>query len=91
MVQFIGALADEGLIDFDATSGARRWDMARINAKDYTDNVAELMIEKLARQPRRTQATLQHLACLGSCAAEATLLIVCDQALADTRAAVAQR
>src|SRR4249919_536510 len=54
-IQFIAELADEGLLSFDY--GERRWvwDLSRIRAKGFTDNVVELMVGKLNRFPAETQ------------------------------------
>ena len=50
------------------TRRAGRWDLDRIHAKGYTDNVVDLMVGKLTRLPVETQQALQHLACLGNVA-----------------------
>ncbi|MDC0742749.1 ATP-binding sensor histidine kinase [Polyangium mundeleinium] len=65
-IQFLTALHDERLIEFDERASAWRWDVAKIRAKGFTDNVVELMVGKLARLPARTQEALKQLACLGS-------------------------
>ena len=44
------------------------WDLNRIHAKGYTDNVVDLMVGKLDRLPVETQKALQQLACLGNSA-----------------------
>ncbi len=67
-IQFLTALADEGLLRFDDGEGRWSWDLNRINAKGYTDNVADLMVGKLNRLPVETQSALQQLACLGNSA-----------------------
>jgi predicted ATPase len=41
-IQFITALAEEGLLTFDYDAVAWSWDMRRIRAKGYTDNVVDL-------------------------------------------------
>src|SRR5437660_1724079 len=64
-IQFLTALADEGLLRFDDGEARWSWDLNRINAKGYTDNVADLMVGKLNRLPVETQSALQQLACLG--------------------------
>ena len=51
------------------------WDLDRIHAKGYTDNVVDLMVGKLTRLPVETQAALQQLACLGNIA-EITMLSI---------------
>ena len=77
--QFLTALAEEKLLQFDASHGAWRWDMPRIHAKGYTDNVVDLMVGKLARLPQESQDALAQFACLGNAADVATLSIVLEQ------------
>jgi predicted ATPase len=72
VIQFLTVLAEEGLIAFDAFAGWT-WDLGRIHATGYTDNVVDLMIAKLRRLPARTQDALAHLACLGNSASTARL------------------
>ncbi|WP_281316879.1 ATP-binding sensor histidine kinase [Polyangium sp. y55x31] len=75
-IQFLTALPEERLIDFDERATAWRWDVAKIRAKGFTDNVVDLMVGKLARLPVRTQEALKNLACLGSSAEVAVLATV---------------
>ena len=75
-IQFISALAEEGLLTFDHGEGRWSWDLNRIHAKGYTDNVVDLMVGKLNRLPVETQSSLQQLACLGNSAEFATLQMV---------------
>jgi PAS domain S-box-containing protein len=75
-VQFISALAEEALLHFDHGGGTWSWDLSRIQAKGYTDNVVDLMVGKLNRLPMETQKALQEFACLGNSAEIATLCIV---------------
>ena len=75
-IQFISALAEEGLLAFDHGGGRWSWDPNRIHAKGYTDNVVELMVGKLNRLPLQTQKALQEFACLGSSTEISTLSIV---------------
>jgi PAS domain S-box-containing protein len=72
-IQFISALAEEGLLRFDHDAARWRWELDRLHAKGYTDNVVDLMVGKLTRLPVETQAALQQLACLGN-VAEITML-----------------
>jgi PAS domain S-box-containing protein len=74
--QFISALAEEALLTFDHSHGRWSWDLNRIQAKGYTDNVVELMVGKLNRLPARTQKTLKEFACLGNIAQTTMLSIV---------------
>jgi PAS domain S-box-containing protein len=74
--QFIADLAEEGLLAFEPEAAAWRWDLARIRAKGYTDQVVELMVTKLSRLPEITQESLKQLACLGNSAGTATLSLI---------------
>ncbi len=75
-IQFFTALAEEGLLAFDPVTRAWQWNMERIRAKSYTDNVVELMAGKLKRFSAATQEALKQLACLGNVAEVATLALV---------------
>jgi predicted ATPase len=72
-IQFVSALAEEGLLTFDHGDARWSWDLNRIHAKGYTDNVVDLMVRKLNRLPVETQKALQQLACMGN-SAEFSLL-----------------
>ncbi|XYI02375.1 AAA family ATPase [Sorangium sp. So ce1128] len=74
-IQFLTALYEERLIEFDTRVGAFRWDMAKIRAKGFTDNVIDLMVDKLARLAAGTQEALKLLACLGNAAEVGVLTI----------------
>ena len=76
VIQFLHTLAEEGLLAFDHDAARWRWDLERIHAKSYTDNVVDLMVGKLTRLPTETQQALQQLACLGNVAAVTMLSIV---------------
>ncbi|MGC1298642.1 MAG: AAA family ATPase [Alloacidobacterium sp.] len=67
-IQFIASLAEEGLLAFDHGKGQWSWDLNRRNAKDYTDNVVDLLVGKFIRMPADTQSALKQLACLGNSA-----------------------
>jgi PAS domain S-box-containing protein len=75
-IQFVTALAQEGLLAFDSVALAWQWEIDHIRAKNYTDNVVDLMAGKLRRLSAPTQEALKQLACLGSFAEIATLTLV---------------
>jgi predicted ATPase/signal transduction histidine kinase/GAF domain-containing protein len=75
-IQFFRALAEEGLLVFNPDSAAWSWDLARIHAKGFTDEVGDLMVTKLSRLPAATQEALKELACLGNSATIRSLTIV---------------
>ena len=74
-IQFMSSLGEEGLLVFDHDAARWSWDVHRIHAKGYADNVVDLMVGKLARLPAQTQAAVQQLACVGN-AAETTMLSI---------------
>ena len=84
-IQFISALAEEGLLRFDHDAARWRWELDRLHAKGYTDNVVDLMVEKLTRLPVKTQAALQQLACLGNIADITMLSIVLGKSNEEVR------
>jgi PAS domain S-box-containing protein len=78
IIQFLHALADEALLIFDHREARWVWDLDRIHAKGYTENVVDLMVIKLNRLPAETQTVLRQLACLGPSADLALLATVCQ-------------
>ncbi|HEY9663241.1 MAG TPA: serine/threonine-protein kinase PknK, partial [Allocoleopsis sp.] len=68
--QFLKTLYQENLLTFQPPSNAEKpcwqWDIAQIEALDITDNVVELMIQKLQKLPESTQQVLQLAACVGN-------------------------
>ena len=54
------------MIAFDRDARRWRWDLARIRAQGYTDNVVDLMVGKLHDLPAETQEALKLAACLGA-------------------------
>ncbi|MGF6724559.1 putative ATPase/signal transduction histidine kinase/GAF domain-containing protein [Paraburkholderia sp. GAS41] len=75
-IQFLMALADEALLAFDHRTLMWNWDLQRIRAKGFTENVADLMAAKLGRLPDTTRIALGQLACLGNIAEIATVTLV---------------
>src|SRR5713101_691842 len=76
VIQFIYALAEEALLIFDHSDARWSWDLNRIHAKGYSDNVVDLMVGKLNCLPVETQKALQQLACMGNSAEFALLAMV---------------
>ena len=74
-IQFLIALADDGLLSFDSVAAVWSWDIDRIYARNYSDNVADFMVRKLKRLSNTTQKGLRHLACLGNMAKLGTLAL----------------
>jgi len=82
-IQFISTLADEGLLNFHYGEGRWTWDLIRIHAKGYTDNVVELMVGKLTRLPIVTQEALKQFACMGNSTYFEMLAMAYEKSTAD--------
>jgi len=82
-IQFLSSLDEEGLLSFDHANERWSWDLNRIHAKGYTDNVVDLMVAKLNRLPIGTQRALQQLACIGNSAQVDLLATVYQDAQQD--------
>jgi PAS domain S-box-containing protein len=87
-IQFFITLADEGLLAFDPVASAWQWNIDRIRAKSYADNVVDLMAGKLRRLSATTQEALKQFACLGNVAEIATLTLVLGATEEATHAAL---
>jgi PAS domain S-box-containing protein len=85
-VQFLTALVDEKLLEFDQAEAAWTWDFASIQAKRYSDNGVELVAGKLDRLPPSTLEALKQLACLGNAAPVSTTTLVLGESEAVTEA-----
>ncbi len=64
--QFLKTLHQENLLTFNWEQRCWQWDIAQIEALDITDNVVELMVEKLKKLPETTQQVLRLAACVGA-------------------------
>src|SRR5262249_34381401 len=89
-IQFLAALFEEGLLTFDHGEGRWSWDLNRIHAKGYTDNVVDLMVRKLARLAPATQNALKQLACLGNSAGFRMLRVVHQDSIEQMHAQLAE-
>jgi predicted ATPase/signal transduction histidine kinase len=75
-VQFLASLVEEQLLVFGSAALAWRWDIERIRAKSYSDNVVDLMTGKLGRLSGAARNALENLACLGNTAEMSALALV---------------
>jgi len=88
VIQFLYALADGGMLTYEHDSAHWSWDIDRIHGKGYTDNVVDLMLDRLTRLPAGTLRALQILACVGNSAHIATLSIVLESSAERLQAAL---
>ena len=76
--QFVSLLAEEQLLSFEPRAAEWTWNLSGIRAKGFSDNVADLMVDKLGRLPNEARATIGHLACLGSSGETAILALLLE-------------
>jgi PAS domain S-box-containing protein len=77
--EFLKTLYAENLLSFDLEHLRWRGDITRIESKNITDNVVELMLGKLKKLPLETQQVLQFAACVGAEFDLNTLSIICER------------
>jgi predicted ATPase/C4-dicarboxylate-specific signal transduction histidine kinase len=75
---FLTCLHEAGWLTFSAAAGGWQWDMAHIQAQQITDNVVELMSQKLRTLPPASQALLVRAACIGHQFDLATLAVIAE-------------
>jgi predicted ATPase/GAF domain-containing protein/HPt (histidine-containing phosphotransfer) domain-containing protein len=76
--QFLHEMQRQELLAFDAGRGSWTWDVSSIEAAAVTDNVVELLIQKLSRLEPRTQAILKFAACIGHRFDSSQLATICE-------------
>ena len=82
--QFLLALVEQRAIWFDVNQGKWQWDMAAIDAMAITDNVVELMANKIQRLTPASVKVVQRAACIGIQFELGTLAIACQQTIPQT-------
>ncbi|MDC0744770.1 sensor histidine kinase [Polyangium mundeleinium] len=87
-IQFLTTLHQEHLITFDPRSGSWTWDVVKIQAKNYADNVVDLMVSKLRRLAATTQDVMKVAACVGNIAETRVLSMIDGRSEGETHAAL---
>jgi len=64
--QFLRALHEQRLLQRDSETGAWHWDIARIERAHVTDNVVDLLTQKISEIAKTTQRVLSLGACVGA-------------------------
>lgn len=82
--QFLSTLQDDGLIY--ANQNGWYWDKKAIEAQAMSDNVVDLMVNKIQRLETETQKVLRLASCIGSPFSLRTLSIVYKNSPTDTAA-----
>ena len=87
-VQFLKALHQDGLIQFDFELGCWQCDVTQVTTQAVTDDVVTFMGFQLRKLPQSTQDLLQLAACIGNSFDLATLAIVSEQSELETATAL---
>ncbi|HIE01755.1 MAG TPA: GAF domain-containing protein, partial [Thiotrichaceae bacterium] len=77
--QFLQTLYSDALLCFDFEQLKWRWDVEQIAAKNITDNVVDLMANKINKLPAKTSRVLQLAACMGNQFYLSILAIIYEQ------------
>ncbi|MHC5823488.1 MAG: ATP-binding protein, partial [Nostoc sp.] len=86
--QFLKALHQDRLIEFNFESGCWQCDIVQVTTIAVTDDVVDFMAFQLRKLPQSTQNVLQLAACIGNQFDLATLAIVSEQSQIETAASL---
>jgi predicted ATPase/signal transduction histidine kinase/tRNA A-37 threonylcarbamoyl transferase component Bud32 len=84
LAQMLTTFYQQRHLSFDAQMDCWQWDLAQIEAMSITDNVAELMVNKIQKLSEPTQNVLKLAACIGNCFDLSFLSIVNQKSLSTT-------
>jgi predicted ATPase/two-component sensor histidine kinase len=86
--QFMASLVEEKALRFDRAELGWRWRLDEVEAKGATDNIVDLMTERLVRLPPGLLDLLATLACLGGTVAAERLALAQGAAFGTVRDAL---
>jgi predicted ATPase len=84
VTQILKTFYQENLLSFDLNAGSWQWDVQKIKEVKITDNVVELMVNKIQKLPNYTQSALKVAACIGNTFTLNDLAIVKEKSLSST-------
>ncbi|MEG4105940.1 AAA family ATPase [Microcoleus sp. S13_C5] len=84
VTQILKTFYQENLVSFDPNAGIWEWDVQKIKEVKITDNVVELMVNKIQKLPNYTQSALKVAACIGNTFTLNDLAIVNEKSLSST-------
>jgi PAS domain S-box-containing protein len=82
--EFLKSLYAEQFLKFDTNTGAWSWDVEQIITRSITDNVVELMTEKIQQLSESAQKVLQLAACIGNQFDLRTLSVINEKSQKET-------
>jgi predicted ATPase/class 3 adenylate cyclase len=74
--QFLRALQDDALLTFDSERCSWHWDLEQIRGRGYSQDVAELVAQRMARLAPDTLAVLRVASCIGAVFAQTIVAAV---------------
>jgi len=74
-----GGVQEKSLNSRPWQGGCWQWDITQIEATNITDNVVQLMLDKVQKLPKSTQAVLRLAACIGAEFDLDTLSVICEK------------
>lgn len=84
LAQMLITLYQEKLLSFNASKGCWAWNVEHIDLKGMTDNVIELMLNKIQKLSSSTQDVLKFAACIGNIFDLKSLSLVTEKSLSTT-------
>ncbi len=78
VTQFLRTLHQEQLLVFERALPGWRWNLPAIQSLGITDNVVDLMIDRMQRLPALCRGALELAACVGTTFDLGTLAILCE-------------
>ena len=82
--EFIKYLYQEKMLTFNSKQGVWDWDLAQIQAQNFTDNVVAILADKIKTLPPQVQQVLRFAACLGNSFELKPLALVLGESLSET-------
>ncbi|MBD1884973.1 ATP-binding sensor histidine kinase [Microcoleus vaginatus] len=84
VTQILKTFYQDNLLSFDINAGNWQWNVQQIKQVKMTDNVVELMVNKIEKLPSFTQNVLKVAACIGNTFTLNALAIVNEKSLSST-------
>lgn len=90
IIQFLKSLHARDRVVFDRTTGRWQWDLAKLRTEQITENVVDLIADRVQQLSATTQQVLQLAACLGSQFNLETLALISQQPVSVIEGALAE-
>lgn len=84
LIQFLHTIHNNKLFEFDHRLGIWHWDISKIDELKITDNVVDLLVNKIQEFPLETQSALKRASCIGNQFDLKTLSAICNKTPRET-------